>query len=196
RRLIEAAGVVHVAVQNRFALSRIHYWAYRPTGSPSLASRPPSIGYGIGAVVANGALASLTGSGRRRQLEPERRAFFRDAREADPAAVGLDDLARDREPQPHAGDAAGARLAAEELREDARLVLVGNAQPLVLDEDPCDVRVTLARHLDHTSGRRVLDRVRDQVADDLPEPVLIADDGEAVRRYVDDELMVGSPVGG
>ena len=74
-------------------------------------------------------------SAERRQLEPERRALVLDAREVDPAAVGLDDLARDREAEADAGDAARACLAAEELREDARLVLLGDPEALVLDGD-------------------------------------------------------------
>src|ERR1044071_6741557 len=70
---------------------------------------------------------------RRGELEPERRALALDAREADPAAVRLDDLARDGQPEADARDAARPCLAAEELREDAGLVLVGDAQAVVLD---------------------------------------------------------------
>ena len=55
----------------------------------------------------------------------------RRAREAHAAAVGLDDLARDREAEAGAGDAALAGIRAEELGEEARLVLVGDAEALI-----------------------------------------------------------------
>ena len=63
-----------------------------------------------------------------RELEPEGRALALDAGEADAAAVRLDDLARDGQAEADAGDAARLRLAAEELREDARLVLFGGCR--------------------------------------------------------------------
>src|SRR5262245_21216221 len=53
-----------------------------------------------------------------RQLEPEGRAAAAGAEEPDRAVVRLDDLPRDCEAEPGAGDAGLAGLAPEELRED------------------------------------------------------------------------------
>src|SRR5438128_6851490 len=55
----------------------------------------------------------------RGQLEPEGRAGSGGAVEADPAAVGFDDLPAEREPETGAADGAGVgRVDAEELREE------------------------------------------------------------------------------
>src|SRR5712692_550108 len=75
------------------------------------------------------------------QLEPERRAFVLDALEADPTSVRLHDLARHSQSEADTGDPACLGLAAEELGEDARLVLRRDAEALVLDEHPRDVAV-------------------------------------------------------
>src|SRR4051794_31748104 len=85
---------------------------------------------------------------RKRQLEPEVRAFAGFALEADAAAVRLDDVTRDGEAEPRAGDAALAGVGAEEPREEPRLVLLGDADALVAHPDPHDAADDLRHHLD------------------------------------------------
>ena len=87
---------------------------------------------------------SILVAAERRQLEPERRALALFAREVDAAAVRLDDLARDREAEADAGDSARLCLAAEELREDARLVLLRDPEALVANRDADDPGLALA----------------------------------------------------
>src|SRR5581483_4280008 len=143
----------------------------------------------------DGRLARRAGRLRRRQLEPERRALVLDAGEADAAPVGLDDVARHRQPEADARNAARLRLAPEELREDARLVLLGDAQPLVLDEHSDDLAVELPGDGDLPAFRRVLDRVRDQVDHDLGDPLAVAEHLQPVLGDVDDDLVVAGLVG-
>src|SRR4051812_23350292 len=62
-----------------------------------------------GAAVRAVAARTIRPTGRRRQLEPEPRPLALDALEADRPVVGLDDLARQRQPQPGATDRAFGR---------------------------------------------------------------------------------------
>src|SRR3990170_2307060 len=76
-------------------------------------------------------------SGRAGQLEPEGGAFALDALEAEPAPVRLDDLARERQAEAGTGDRTRLRrVDTEELREQLRLVLDRNAEPLVAHGHP------------------------------------------------------------
>ena len=68
--------------------------------------------------------------------------------------------------------------ATEELGEDPRLVLLGDADPLVPDLDAHDVACGLAEHLDDAAFRRVLDRVLEQVREHLREPIAVAAHGQ------------------
>src|SRR5260221_5658320 len=102
-----------------------------------------------------------------RELEPEGRALALHAGEADAAAVGLDDLARDGQAEADAGDAARLRLTPEELGEDAGLMLFADAESLGLDLDPDHVARRRPTDHDLPPSRRILDRVHDQVDDDL-----------------------------
>src|SRR5262245_20140654 len=73
----------------------------------------------------NGA-RSLPGRLAPRQLDAEGGPLPDAAREAHAAAVGLDDRPREREPEAAPGDPARGGVAAEELREDLRLLLLGD----------------------------------------------------------------------
>ena len=96
-------------------------------------------------------------------------------RDVDGAAVGLGDRARDVEAEAGAGLRAAAR-GATELLEDQPLVVDRDARPVVGDRD--DDRAVQLPHVDvdRGAGRRVLDRVVDQVAHDLAEPPGVAAD--------------------
>src|SRR5205814_446752 len=101
------------------------------------------------------------------------------ALEADAAAVRLDDLAGHGEAEPGARDAALAGLAAEELREDPRLVLVGDPDPIVPDADADDAARDLAGHLDAAAFGRVLGRVPDDARERSSQ--LVRDDAHELR---------------
>ena len=60
----------------------------------------------------------------------------------------LDDLARDREAEPGARDPARRRVAAEELREDLRLILARDPEPVVDDLDAQRVAAVVDDDLD------------------------------------------------
>src|SRR5690349_17677552 len=85
----------------------------------------------------------------------------RSALDADPAAVRLDDLSREVEPQ---ADAAGPRARdAEELLEDALVILRRNALPHVLHLEPDGPLALDGGDLDAATVGRVPDGVRDEV---------------------------------
>src|SRR3954470_9246983 len=61
-----------------------------------------------------------------RQFDPEDGSLSDRAREGHPAPVGLDHGPREGQPEAAPGDPARGGVAAEELREDARLLVVGD----------------------------------------------------------------------
>src|SRR5436305_10744607 len=86
------------------------------------------------------------------------------AGQPDAAAHLLDRLAGDREPEP--GALRDLRVGADELVEDPRLFLLGNAEAVVLDLDPPVAAVLLAGadpHPARLSGLAVLDGITHQV---------------------------------
>ena len=116
---------------------------------------------------------------RRGQLEPEGGALPGLALEPDVAPMRLDDLTREDETESGARDAElPAHVATEELREDLLLVSSGNAEPFVSHPDPGLIADRRCAHLDDSAVGRILDRVREKVADHLGEAVAIAADGE------------------
>src|SRR6185295_6229071 len=99
----------------------------------------------------------------RRDLEPEGAAALRGALDTHPAAVQLDGVLHDGEPQP--GPARGARPAAVdpvEALEDAGQVLGRDAAPGVGDGDP-DRGGPRVRRDPHRPRIRVLDGIVEQV---------------------------------
>src|SRR5439155_11163583 len=81
-------------------------------------------------------LGCCPGPRRRRPEHPHRRAPADRAGDAELAAVGLDDVLHDREPEPRAAEGTRAPLVdAEEALAQPRQVLGGDADPGVLDGD-------------------------------------------------------------
>lgn len=78
-------------------------------------------------------------------------------------------------PRAGAGDrVALGLLGAEEAVEDARQLLLGDAAAGVGDGDPDDAVVPLGRDVDTSARLGELERVRDEVVDDLTEPHAVA----------------------
>src|SRR5262245_12924279 len=93
----------------------------------------------------NPAIASAP---RRRQFQEEGRSAPAGAREAHPAAVGLDHRTGEGEAETAAGDTARGGVATEELREDAVLLLVRDAAAVVAHRHPHRPVRAHADHLD------------------------------------------------
>src|SRR3954470_714069 len=72
------------------------------------------------------------------KLEPERRPLPVRAVEPERAAVGVHDLAAERKPEADALDPAARRVCAEELREDAVLLIRRDPDPVVAYRDADD----------------------------------------------------------
>src|SRR5204863_5078523 len=97
--------------------------------------------------------------------------------EPDVPAHAADELVADVEPEPCAADATGhMRIDAVELLEDHALLVGRNPEPLVTDLEEHVLFVPLDADFDPAAVGRVLDRVLDQVHEDLPNLV-------AVRLY-------------
>ena len=100
------------------------------------------------------------------------------------------DLPREDEPEPGSRYAAlTADIAAEELREDAALMVCGDAEPRVADADDRLVVGPLGLDFHRSPFRRVLDGVREEVSDHLREPVAIAANEERLVDRVELKLM-------
>src|SRR5712691_5154598 len=128
-----------------------------------------------------------------RQLEPKGRALTLDALEADAAAVRFDDLAADCEPEACAADLARVRrVDAKELVEHVALLLGRDTEPGIPDGDAGEAAVRLGRELYAPALGRVLDRVREEVADDLGDPVAFSEDDQRLPREDRNELVHGA----
>jgi len=92
--------------------------------------------------------------------------------------VRFHDLAGDGKPEARPGDAALVCISTEELREDAGLVLLGDANSLVTHLDPHCGSVNQAQDLDEAAVGGLLDGVPDQVPEHLGDPVTVG-----VHRY-------------
>src|SRR5919197_3017690 len=96
------------------------------------------------------------------KADPERRAASFLALEPDLAAVRLDDLSRQDEAEPGAGDAAlSPHIAAEELGEEPVFVLLGDAETVIAHPDGDLVPNPPGSYLHLASLRGVLDPVRE-----------------------------------
>ena len=125
-----------------------------------------------------------------RDLEPEDRAVTFAARDLDRPAEVLDDLLRDREPEPRPAVPAGVGCVdlRERLEEPAHAVL-GDADAGVLHGELDDGEVApLADDVDVQRDLALLgelDRVADQIGQDLPDAAGIADHAAAeLHRHV------------
>src|SRR5689334_1278903 len=117
----------------------------------------------------------------RRQLDHDREPVRNAGFGVDPAAVALDDLAHDREPEPRAaivvrGGAWSARGAIEAL-EYVRQLVGGQPGPVVADGEREARRAVRPRRparqrqLDPAAGGHVAQRVREQVLEHLLDAV-------------------------
>src|SRR5262249_29474021 len=104
--------------------------------------------------------------GRERQPDRERRAAPGAVGGGDGAAVRLDELPRDGQPEPHAGTSLPAVV---EGLEGVPEVLVAEATAVVDDSDAILAVCAFDANLNH-ARRRMPERVLDQVRDDLAEP--------------------------
>src|SRR3954470_21940826 len=97
----------------------------------------------------------------------------------DAAAVSVHDRLGDRESESDPGNRVGQHPApAEELVEDLALLGLGDAATGVADLDHGHVAVAADASHDPTTRRGVLDRVAEQVVEDLREPLAVAIDVE------------------
>src|SRR4051794_290019 len=127
-----------------------------------------------------------SGGGHQRRLgegEPdlEGRSLAELAGHRDAPAVGVHDGLGDGQPQPDTGDGVGEhRAAPEELVEDLGLLGLGDAATGVADADHRDVTVTSDASLDSAASGCVLDRVAEQVVEDLRQPLTVTVDVEGL----------------
>src|SRR5262249_58083089 len=101
------------------------------------------------------------------QSEMERRALVLTTLRPDAAAVELDELLADRQPETRASGAAGDRvIELLERLEEPRQVVLANSDAGVGDAQPDGIR--LGDHADQDAALRgELDRVRQQIEQDL-----------------------------
>jgi hypothetical protein len=88
--------------------------------------------------------------------------------------VRLGDRPGDEEAQPGPRFRAPAGVDAPELLEDQTLLLRGNAWPVILDADEDRAVVRGGTHLDLVSRDRVLGGIRQEIEEELTEPVAVA----------------------
>src|SRR3954452_2353328 len=110
-----------------------------------------------------------------RHRERERGAVLRDRVDVQRPTVGLRDRARDEQAEPGARPRVAARDPAE-LLEDQPPVLVRDPWPVVAHVDVDVAVLRVGAHLDLVSGRRLLDRVVDEVHQHLAKALGIAAD--------------------
>src|SRR5438309_297013 len=112
--------------------------------------------------------------------EVERRTVPHRALHPDLAPVHLHDLLNDREAKASPGNRLrGAAADAAETLENVADLVLRDADPRVRDADQREIALDTARQGDGSPLGRVLDRIVDQVAHDLDQPVAVArDDGQ------------------
>src|SRR5439155_19023859 len=115
------------------------------------------------------------------KLDDERRPLAAPAARGDAAAVRLDDRLRDVEAEAGALDLPlERRLRAEEPLEQASALLLRDPDPRVGDLEAHRPVLGPERDVDPSAGRRELDRVRDEIVEQLREAGALTLDG----RYV------------
>src|SRR3954465_7739011 len=134
----------------------------------------------------------------RGQVHDERGALAGLRADGEAASHPGDELARDEEAEATAADAAGERrIEAIELLEDPFVLRRRYAEAAVADRQP-DTAVATVELDDHVPAvRRVLDRVVEQVDENLPELVLVGerDRGSAVLLPPQLDLLRSAPAG-
>src|SRR5205814_293056 len=112
-----------------------------------------------------------------------------------PAAVGADDVVTEGEAEPRAADRARVRrVDAEEPREDRAALVLRDPQPGIGDRNPDVVSGRLGGDAERAAVRRVLDRVRAQVRDDLGGAVALAQNlDRLVRPRQLDRVLLALP---
>src|SRR5439155_4173541 len=124
----------------------------------------------------------LAGSSERQGDGEGRSATGPGARRAHPAAVQVDQVPDDREPEAEAAMGAGASaLRLSEAIEDVGQEFRTDPHPRVLDGDLGVAVGALETDFDTTLPRRELDRVRQQVPYDLLQAVRVAAHGDGDR---------------
>src|ERR671922_631414 len=114
---------------------------------------------------------------RQRQVEQERRPLALLRRDRHAALHPTRQLSADVEPEPRAAHAAAeVRIDAVELPEDPLQLAVRDPEALVADREPKSALPRLDADLDPPALGRVLHGVVDEVEEDLPDLVRIADD--------------------
>ena len=110
------------------------------------------------------------------QLDAEARALARLGHCAHRSAVRLRDSGDDRQPEPHAAARARTRrVGAVEALEDVRHLIRAHSGTGVGDDDRCTPVRPAQRDVRRCARRRMGANVRQQVVDDLAQPVAIAE---------------------
>src|SRR5687768_15482789 len=104
------------------------------------------------------------------------------------AAMEDDQRSRDREAEAGAGRRADA-APAEELLEHVPALLVRDARTVIAHGDAEESVLPLGADGDRRPGRRVLDRVADEIAEGLPQPAAVRRHRHRVRRSVEREPL-------
>src|SRR5690606_34353214 len=157
----------------------------RPRGRPEFVRAPRrAVGSGRATPPARPPRASRRGARRPRRAsrlcdrdrETERAPHADRARDPDPAAVRLDDPPADREPEAGAG-ASGLERRPPERREEVRDRIFRDPDARVLDREDDLLAVRLRGDRDPAALGRELDRVPDQVLEELEHTVAVREDG-------------------
>jgi len=120
-----------------------------------------------------------------RQREVERRTLSNLAFCPNASAVGFDHGARDRKPQPGPRDViAGRRFDAEIFFKQGDQIFRRNADALIRNADHNIVWAELSSNDDQSAVGRLLDRVVNDVAEDLFDPTRIGIQKRKLRRKV------------
>ena len=99
-----------------------------------------------------------------------------------------DDLLAEREPEARPPDLAGVRgIGPEELAEDLRLLFGRDAQTRIADLDAREALELCCRDRHDAPAGGVLDGVREEVGDHLPDAIAVSDHCERLLRRVEHE---------
>src|SRR5918993_6451 len=135
---------------------------------------------------------------RRPQLEDERRPLAFARVDSDPAAHGGDETFGEEEAEPRRAGADGpgcGRVAAIELAEDALLLGMRDADPLVLHAHLDRVLAATRGDRDGAAGGRVADGIVEQVEQDLGQLFPVGLRRQRLGVELDDQAGAGAPVG-